>query len=84
MHPGGPESVLVAELRGDALRRLQIRANMMHCGLRQKRMQRLRMVIAQQEAGYRAEYLESNGWSQGPFYYEEAGRQQYEKVTGVL
>lgn len=47
---------------------------------REERVKRLRLVISQQEAGYEGEYLRENVWNQGPFYYEESGRKEREKV----
>ena len=48
---------------------------------RATRLLRTQMLVAQQEAGYRVEYLIANAWAQGPFFGDEAGRWQYERAT---
>lgn len=45
---------------------------------RQRRMQRMRLVIAAQEL-YKPEYAEGNVWHMGPFFYDEPGRSILEK-----
>lgn len=47
---------------------------------REKRMQRMRLVLAAQEL-YNPTYAEGNEWAMGPFYYEDVGMACLEKVV---
>jgi hypothetical protein len=58
-----------------------------HCGrdpkTRQKRLQRLRMVVAQAEQ-YDPAYAREGRWAMGPFYADERGRRVYEALQEKL